>query len=139
MEAEVMTKSLKVLSMVAVAALLAAPGALALDTMVLKVDVPFDFVVDNQLLPRGEYRVTRTQGTDIVKVCSKDGRHALATLSTPLPAEVESGGELVFHKRGNKRFLRTIRTEQGGAYVPECRAEKEAARTATDSVLVGMR
>ena len=57
-----MTKSLKILAMAAAVSALAAPSALALDSYVLKVDVPFDFVVADQQLPSGEYRVVKTPG-----------------------------------------------------------------------------
>ncbi len=57
-----MTKSMKILAMAAAVSVLAAPCALAMDNVVLKVDVPFDFVVADQQLPSGEYRIVKDPG-----------------------------------------------------------------------------
>ena len=42
----------------------------------------------------------------------------MTTFSSPLPAELAKGGELVFHKHGSQRFLKIIRTAEGRGVRP---------------------
>jgi len=74
----------------------AAPCALAIDSVVLKVECRSISSWPTSQLPRGEYRVVKTQDAACLKICSKDQKHTVATFSSPLPAELETGWDLVF-------------------------------------------
>jgi hypothetical protein len=134
-----MTRSTRILAMAAAVAVLAAPCALAMDGAVLKVNVPFDFVVADQQLPSGEYRIVKGQDTGVVRIYSKAQKHLVTAFCVPAPSDVAKGGELVFHKHGSQRFLKSIRTADGfGASLLESRTEKEAQASGNAAVAVGM-
>ncbi len=119
-------KRTKVLMMAAAAMVLAAPYVQA-DSVVLKVDVPFEFVVADQVLPGGEYRFVQEQDTRVVRIYSKDNEQLTMTHWVPADKGAKGSGKLVFHKYGSQRFLKMIRAGNGrGAYLPKTRSEREA-------------
>lgn len=119
-------KSVKILMMVVAAAVLTTTPAQA-DSVVLKVRVPFDFVVADRHLPSGEYRFVREQNPNLVRVYSKGNEQLALATWVPLAKGTEDGGKLVFQKHGDQRFLRMIRPSDGsGAYLPKTRSEEEA-------------
>jgi hypothetical protein len=92
-------------------------------------DIPFTFQSGNAHMPAGEYKVIRTSDhlillrgpantTDFVIV------NDTASLTAP------TKGKLVFHRYGDKYFLREIWTEgsTNGLQCPKSRAEKESQR-----------
>ncbi len=122
-----MTKTLKVLTMAAAVFALAAPCALALDQAVVKVTVPFDFVIGDRELPSGEYRLVQSQNPGVVEIYSKKHEHLATTFCLPLPWEAVGKGKLVFRSHDGQRFLKMIRTEDGsGVYFPKTRTESAA-------------
>jgi hypothetical protein len=119
-------KSVGILTMAVAATVLAAPGAMA-NSVALRVQVPFDFVVADQHLPRGEYRFVHEQAGGLVRIYSKSGGQVAIARWAPRAMPVWGSGMLVFHKYGNKRFLTAIRTNDGGeARLPKTRSEDEA-------------
>jgi len=132
-----MIKSLSILSMAAAATMAAAPRAMAAD--LVKVDVPFEFVVAGQPLPSGEYRFVMDENASIVHVYSKARGHvALAVCQTVPKATREVG--LVFHKHAGQRFLKSVATDRGfDASLPTTHAERvaEAADDTGRTVAVG--
>jgi hypothetical protein len=124
-----MMKSVRILSMAAAAAALAAPCALALDRAVVKVTVPFDFVVADRHLPSGEYHLVESYNPSVVQIYSKDQEHLVSTFCLRQSWEAGAGGKgkLVFRDRGGQRFLKMLRTEDGSTvYFPKTRTENEA-------------
>lgn len=119
-----MSRKLSILSMVAVAAVAAAPRAVAGERV--KVDVPFEFVVAGQPLPSGEYRFEMDETTRIVHVYSKARRHVALTVCQPVPNASREVG-LVFHKHAGQRFLKAVSTGHGfDMTLPTAPAEKMA-------------
>ncbi len=117
-------KSVKILMMVAAVAVLAAPSAQA-GSVVLKAQIPFDFVVADYRLPSGEYRIVQDQW--LVKIYSKAG--AQVAVAHWLPKTTSSSGttNLVFDRYGSQRFLKLIAGPNGkAAYLPATRLEREA-------------
>ncbi len=132
-----MTKNLRILAVAAAASVLAAPAARAMDGVVLKVAVPFGFVVAGQPLPSGEYRIVKGQDAGVVRIYSKDREHLVTALCVPAPADLKEGGELVFERQGDQRVLKSIRTANShAAELIDSQAEKEAR--APDAAAVGM-
>jgi hypothetical protein len=122
-----MTKTSKILVLAAAVSALAAPCALALDKVVVKISVPFDFVIADRQLPSGEYRLVQSQNPGVVQIYSKNHEHLMTTFCLPLPWEAAGKGKLVFRSHGGQRFLKMIRTEDGsGVYFPKTRTESEA-------------
>ena len=115
--------------------ILAIPGILVLalvssasaDSLKLIASVPFDFVVSNTTLPRGVYRVSRSDSARAIMIRG-DRRGAVA-----LGQSATSGGntektKLVFHRIGSQYFLREVRfLDSTGLDLPETRTEREAA------------
>jgi hypothetical protein len=131
-------KSMKVLMMTVAASILAAPCVMAND-VVLKAQVPFDFVVADRHLPSGEYSFVQDQESRVVRILSEEREQVAVAHWQPLVPGVKGSGKLVFHKHGGQRFLRMIRaTDGGGAYLPESGSEKAeaAAQAERNSVTV---
>lgn len=119
-------KSARILTMAVVATVLAASGATA-DGVVLRVQVPFDFMVADQQLPSGEYRFVHEQDAGLVRIYSKSGGQVASAQWTPRAMPVWGSGTLVFRKCGSKHMLKAIRTDDGGeTRLPEARSEAGA-------------
>jgi hypothetical protein len=125
-----MIRKLSILSL-AVLPLAVAPRVQA-DTLVLKADVPFAFVVADRQLPSGEYQFVRSDNPSAIKIYSRQHGHLLAVLGQPLPAASGEGAVLVFHRHGGQLFLKSIRSGNGsGLYFPNTRAENRLEAAAT--------
>jgi hypothetical protein len=132
-------KRVKILMMAAAAAVLAAPCVMAND-VVLRVQVPFDFMVGDRHLPSGEYKFVQEQDPRLVRIYS-EGREQLAVaLWHPVAPGATGNGELVFHKHGGQHFLKMIRASNGsGVSLPETRLERKAQAGSDSVVVAGMR
>jgi hypothetical protein len=133
-----MSRKLNVLSMVALAAAAAAPRALADD--LVRVDVPFEFVVDGRPLPSGEYRFELDEAARVVHVYAKTRGHVAVTVFQSAPSTTKEAG-LAFHNHAGQRFLKTVSTGHGlEISLPTTQAERvaEAADGASKTVAVGL-
>jgi hypothetical protein len=132
-----MSRKLSVLAVLAVAALVAAPKAMAGDTV--KVQVPFQFVLAGQTLPGGDYRFEIDETARVVHVYSPESRHLMTALCQTAPSAGREIG-LVFHKHAGQRFLKAVTTGHGfDVTLPEVRAERAAeASDAAARPAVGM-
>jgi hypothetical protein len=127
-----------IVTMVAAAALAAAPRAQAGETV--RVEVPFAFVAGDHQLPAGDYEFVRGDNPRVLRVFTSAGGH-VATLVTRV--EAGAGGEVgaTFLHIGDEYFLKTISGTQVEVSVPSSHAERLAratqpARTGT-TVAVG--
>jgi len=121
-----MMKSLRILGLAAVALALGAPGVRA-DTVVLKADIPFDFVVADRQLPSGAYSfVQDSDYPGVVQVYAR-GKHQAIALCQPVAAGETGKVELVFRRHGDQRFLKMIRRAGGSGFsFPKTHAETVA-------------
>jgi len=98
----------------------------------VKANIPFDFVVGNQVLPAGEYLVT-AQGSanEAILIRSTDSKSAAmtATLSCT-SANPSKDTKLVFHTVGGRYFLSQIWTQgySQGRELRKSSAEVEMAK-----------
>ena len=73
----------------------------------LIVNIPFEFSVDNQTMPAGEYRV-RSVNTDSlpvqVKIESEDGKTSALLQMMAVKGEAQEA-RLIFHRYGNRYFF----------------------------------
>jgi hypothetical protein len=67
--------------------------------------VPFDFAIGNEILPKGEYMVSNTQG--LVRLRSQYGT-GFAVTSPTARRGGKDANELVFHQINNQYFLASI-------------------------------
>ena len=77
---------------------------------VVKANIPFDFVVGNQVLPAGEYLVT-AQGSanEAILIRSTDSKSAAMTLTFGCAsANPSKDTKLVFHTVGGRYFLSQV-------------------------------
>lgn len=124
-----MTKSLKILTVLAVASVVGAPCAMA-ETLSVTAVVPFDFVVADRHLPSGEYRFVSGENPEVMTVYAAATREKVATVfCRPLSISDSERGTLVFDRYGSERFLKRVRTGGGsGLYVPETPYEAKTAQ-----------
>ncbi len=79
--------------------------------LLMKVNVPFAFTVDNQTLPAGRYDVKSVTPEHSIALISADGKHTFIVKDLPNYASSPSpDSRLVFHKYGNEYFLVQIWT-----------------------------
>jgi hypothetical protein len=102
-------------------------------SIILKADVPFDFVVGNRQLPSGEYQVkSADQGTLLIQ--SKDASSSAMVLTMAVQAkQIPDTGKLVFNRYGDQYFLSKIWTPSSatGRELPKSRLEREVAAQST--------
>jgi hypothetical protein len=76
----------------------------------VKANVPFDFVVGNQVLPAGEYLVTaQGSGNQTILIRSTDHKNAIMTITfSCASASPSNDTKLVFHALGGRYFLSQV-------------------------------
>ncbi len=82
------------------------------NTKALSASIPFDFIVNNKLVPAGTYTVTPQGGrSEIVKLSNRAQNEQLFSFITPESESKWEGSALVFHKYGDRYFLSEIRCQ----------------------------
>lgn len=112
-------------------ALLATASAFGQQT--LRIDVPFEFSVNNKVLPAGNYDVTCPSGVLFVRGAMSSAVAPANYIGTGDNEKAEA--RLVFNKYGDKYFLAEAWTRPGatnGAGLPKSRTEREIARANPD-------
>ena len=105
-------------------------------TVNVKANIPFDFAVDQQTMPRGEYKVETisTGSSQSLLIRSTDGSVQKVQLgrSCELLRASESS-KMVFHRYGDRYFLAQVWTAGNsfGYEFSESRLEKELAKAST--------
>ena len=115
--------------------MLPAASTFAQSGMLLKVNIPFEFSVQDRLLPAGEYTVTR--GPLGMLIIRGVGRHSTMIFGAfhTQASRIREDSTLVFNQYGNQYFLSRIWSggTENGEEVFKSRAEKRliAARRAS--------
>ena len=123
-----MKKTLLLVSVVAGLTIMAA-FASAGSGVVMRGDVPFDFYVENQLLPAGEYHFEMGaiggETASSVAIRTKDGT-VVAFLTTKPDSEAKAKtGQLSFRRYSGKYFLSTVECPGYKANMRKTEHEKE--------------
>ncbi len=111
-------------------------------TVNMKVNVPFNFIVSGGTLPNGEYTIQGlgTSGNAISIRSSDKTAKSLELASRCESRKMSEQSKLVFHRYGNRYFLAQIwmAGNNAGHELPQSRREVEVARdyTLQDVVLV---
>ncbi len=133
-------------ALVAVAALVTAVSAGAQDHG-LKANVPFNFTVNGDSLPAGNYTIG-SSSANVLSLKSQQGKvniWAIGMASTNEPGEP---GTLLFHKYGDRYFLSEIRYPHSSTkvHLPTSRTEKkvrdhtlEARLNVNDNILIALK
>jgi hypothetical protein len=109
---------------------ISAVGSANAQTSSINISIPFDFVVENQTLPAGEYNIQPAVGGRIM-LRSHDGATATTVLTLPVKSQQPSSEtKLVFKRYGNQYFLAQVwsRGANVGREVLAGRSEQEAAK-----------
>jgi hypothetical protein len=91
--------------------LLMVSGSAFAQTVNLKADIPFDFVVNQQVMPKGQYTVKSigTDGSAALRLAATDGPAAATLVIHGCEAlNAPSQSKLVFHRYGDSYFLAQI-------------------------------
>jgi hypothetical protein len=107
------------------AAVVSADGQMT--TAIVTADIPFDFVVADKTLPAGKYRVSPiTQGSNALKIGTRDGKSAAIRLSNLIPERREKRtAKMVFHRYGQKYFLAEVWSgDDYGRELRKCKTER---------------
>jgi len=103
----------------------------------VKANIPFDFVVGNQVLPAGEYLVT-VQGSanEAILIRSTDSKSAAMTVTfSCASANPSKDTKLVFHTLGGRYFLSQVWAQgySQGRELRKSSAEIEMAKNQRDA------
>ena len=102
-------------------------------SIMLKAEIPFDFVVGDKQLHSGEYNVKQTH-PGVMLIQSKDARSSAMVLTTAADAgKISDVGKLVFNRYGDQYFLSKIWTSDSGRQLPKSRLEREVAQRLSES------
>ena len=108
-----LVKGITMLTMiVAIAFATAVVSAQAQSAKTVISHIPFEFVVADQTLPAGEYRVNRSIG-NALKISTGDA--AAFRLTNEIEPSKDRRARLVFHRYGNQYFLAEVWTGAGEA------------------------
>ena len=98
-------------------------------SIMLKADIPFNFVVGDKQLPSGEYHVKQLQ-PGVIQVQDKVTRSSAIVMTTGVQTGKRSDvGKLVFNRYGDNYFLSRIWEPSSitGRQLPKSRLEREVA------------
>jgi hypothetical protein len=102
------------------------------NTVIGRIDIPFDFSVSDKTLPAGTYSITRAnQDRNMLLLRSRDGREAVNILTNPVRAkEAPETRKLLFRRYGETYFLYQIwqRDEVQGRQLSKSRTERSIER-----------
>jgi hypothetical protein len=136
-----MNKILTSLSLAVLAITLAAP--LAAQTVTLKADIPFDFMVAGRTMPAGEYVFATLGSVAVWSVTSESRTRAALVLTAPGNGAAQAGTARVeFNRYGNEYFLSGVSDgiSSHSRIIPMSRQERElsnrAAISRPDSVMI---
>ena len=113
-------------------AMLAITAASA-QTVKLKATVPFSFIVGRFTLPAGEYSLKTMSNGQVLAMSNLDAKTTQLVLSNACESLTASNTKLIFHRYGDRYFLRQIRTEGSnrGHEIPMGEREKEVAKSSS--------
>jgi hypothetical protein len=123
--------------------LLMATASAYAQTIRVKAEIPFNFVVTAGTLPSAEYTIQSVQNIDHLLTLSSAGQKSIVFLANPClllkATEVSGESKLVFRRYGDQYFLSEIWMEGSsvGYQLRKSRRELEMAQNHTvDSVVI---
>ena len=102
-------KSFTMLTLLVSVALAAAVVSANAQSIPVKANIPFEFVIGDKTLPAGAYTVTTANGAlDALRIQSADGKNSAVRLSNPTEQKSRSRARMVFHRYGHNYFLAEV-------------------------------
>ena len=90
-------------------------------------NIPFDFIVGDQVLPSGKYTVnTVSNGGEALRISNSDRKSSAITLSTSVTEKTEKRiPRMVFHRYGQQYFLAQVWSDDSyGHQLLQCKRER---------------
>jgi hypothetical protein len=105
---------------------------------IVKVDIPFDFNVQNKTVKSGNYRISRNDSQGWIWLLDNtDTGKRVVLLQAIAETKRDTGkGKLIFHRYGEMYFLTTVETSAYKVGLPKSRFERnliKELRTKNDS------
>jgi hypothetical protein len=101
----------------------------------VRVNVPFAFSVNNQVLPAGSYEIVQNDNTSMLTIRNQsDRKSTIFSVNTADERRVPAAAKLVFNRYGDQYFLSQVWTRDSGRDVRKSRSEREAARQASKNL-----
>jgi hypothetical protein len=103
----------------------------------VKATIPFDFTVNNTIVPAGTYTISSASSDhNVLRISDQKHVHLLST-ALPDPGSARKANVLVFHKYGNQYFLSQIRSDEASMNLrlPVWKAEKRARMQTQEAAL----
>jgi hypothetical protein len=124
---------LMVLTTLSLFVTLTAASVYAQSDMHLKVNIPFEFSVGNEVLPAGEYTVRYVAQSALVIQCFDRNASQIFWTFGARSSKTRNESSLVFHRYGDEYFLSTIWTSGNdtGHELFKSRAERELIRASS--------
>ena len=98
------------------------------------VNIPFEFVAGNSVLPAGEYRVQKLDSNSAVLLirCSDPRASVVLTTNAAVANDLQTESKLVFNRYGSRYFLSQVWTagSSRGRQLLKSRREKEITQVA---------
>ena len=109
--------------------LLFATASAYAQTVALKANVPFNFIVAGKTLPAGEYTIQSLSTIQRVLVIRGSDKPQMVMANSCASAKPSDTSKLVFHRYGDRYFLSQIWTagNASGAELPPSSRESEVA------------
>ena len=110
----------------------------------VRAEIPFDFIVNEKVLPRGDYDITITSN-GLVRIQQSDGRASAAVFTMPLrdgAAVGDATGQLVFERVGDRYCLARVQGPEvfsGGREMLKSRGWKDGSVEAGELVAVNLK
>ncbi|HTS34275.1 MAG TPA: hypothetical protein VMH04_01310 [Candidatus Solibacter sp.] len=130
-------KQLGAVVLMAVLGALATVSPAVAESERIAVNIPFDFVVGNQTLKAGEYKVVRLD-SGVLELWGnqQQRRFALVVAGAPL-ANHKANAYLLFNRYGDQRFLSKVALSVDGNFdLLQGKREKQLASQANEGALV---
>ena len=74
----------------------------------IRANVPFEFRVDDQLMPSGQYQIVNCNTRFSLLIRAVDSKPAVLVSSRPYGNDAGVVAKLIFHRYGNVYFLRQV-------------------------------
>lgn len=105
--------------------------AASAQTIRVKANIPFAFIVNHATLPAGDYSVESVDlDSKVLAIGEVNGKKSLVMSNSCEKLETSKQTSLVFHRYGNRYFLNRIWVQgnNAGHEIPTSPREKEVAR-----------
>ncbi len=120
-------KSLRWMLPILIGVLVLLPATASAQNVVMRADIPFNFVAGEKMLSAGRYLVSIDQMLVVIRATESDTNIVLGYASHAYRTDVQNG-RLLFNSYGNTHILRKVwaPNAERGSLLPAPRVEREA-------------